>query len=158
VDGSSADNWYLRSQARGTTTCTQGINYWQTHSSHGPNPMDPAWSAFENMPFFQSGQTCFDVISTNSGNPYYVLAAQYIAATLNGMAGADLTVAEPTIAQAAMLFAQFTPAEVDALPPDSPIRDQFMQAAQTLAIYNEGALGSVPCCMKCCDAGPCDAG
>ncbi|MCL2776711.1 MAG: hypothetical protein FWD73_01815 [Polyangiaceae bacterium] len=150
-------NWYLRSQARGNRTCTQDRTYWQTHSSHGPDPVDPAWAAFENAPFFQSGQTFFDVISTNSSNPYYMLGVQYTTAILNGMAGADLTVVQPTLTQAAMLFAQYTPAEIDALPLDSPVRDQFMQATQTLALYNEGALGPVSCC-SCCDGGQCDGG
>jgi len=157
LDRSSADNWYLRSTPRGTMTCTQDRTYWQTHSSQGPGPLDPAWSAYENAPFFQSGQTYFDVISTNSGNPYYLLGVQYITAILNGTAGADLTVADPTIAQASALFAQYTPDEIDALPLDSPIRDQFMQAMQTLALFNEGALGPESC-NSCCDAGPCDGG
>ncbi|MCL2725663.1 MAG: hypothetical protein FWD69_14625 [Polyangiaceae bacterium] len=152
-------NWYLRSTARGERTCTEDRTYWQTHSSQGPGPFDPAWSPYENEQFFLSGQTFFDVISTNSGNPYDMLATQYMTALLNSFAGTDLTTVEPSLMQAAALFVQYTPAEIDALPLDSPVRNDFMQAMQTLALYNEGALGPVSCQSNCCcDAGQCDAG
>jgi len=153
-------NWYLVSHARGDSNCTQSVIYWQTRSSHGPDPLDPAWSALENLPFFLSGQTYFDVLSTNDGSPYYLLAAEYVAAFLNSFHGADLTGIAPALADAAALFSVFPPADTG---PSLTLadRDAFIQTAHTLALFNSGALrpGScTPNCIECCDAGSCDGG
>jgi hypothetical protein len=61
---------------------TQG--YWKTHSKYGPAPYDDTWNGREDNPFFSSGKTWYQTLWTPPhGNAYWILAHQYIAATLN---------------------------------------------------------------------------
>ncbi len=63
---------------------TQG--YWKTHSINGPAPYDATWACVgEDTEFFNTGSTYYEVLTTpgEDGNAYYILAHQWIAATLN---------------------------------------------------------------------------
>ena len=70
--------------------CTLTPGYWKTHSNYGPAPLDDTWAGREDNGFWLSGQTVYEVINTppKKGNAYYILAFQYIAASLNKDAGA----------------------------------------------------------------------
>jgi hypothetical protein len=129
----------------GGCTLTQG--YWKTHSRKGPAPYDDAWgvlgAAQEDTPFFISGQTWYQVLWTApGGNPYYILAHQYIAAKLNILNGSSSTAAvNAVIADAEKLFAGKSPS-------GSFSRSEkaaMTAAASTLDQYNNGLIGPGHC-------------
>lgn len=137
-----------------TTGCTLTQGYWKTHNDlfKGGAPSDPDWSGVggPNASFFNSGQTWFQVFWTSpKGNPYYILAVQYMAAVLNGVdnspnAPADV---QQAMSDALALFTAYTPAQVNGLSKKSPIRAQFIILAGVLGEYNEGNAG-VPHCAE----------
>jgi hypothetical protein len=60
--------------------------YWKTHSRNGPAPYDDTWEAIggAGTTFYHSGQSYYEVLWTPPrGNPYYILAKQFITAQLN---------------------------------------------------------------------------
>ena len=73
--------------------CTLTLGYWKTHSELGPAPYDDNWA---NLPsgasteLDSSGHTWYEVFWTppKGGNPWYQLAHQWMAATLNVLNGA----------------------------------------------------------------------
>ncbi|HET9982507.1 MAG TPA: hypothetical protein VFQ38_02930 [Longimicrobiales bacterium] len=151
--------------------CTLTQGYWKTHNAsfslsrngNGP-PLDATWGLLdapqppnwtgdgvfnkENEPFFLSGQTWFQVFNTApQGNAYYILAVQYMAAVLNGLAGADQSAVSTALAQATTLFKTYTPAQIAALKGKNgdALRQQFIDLAGTLGKYNEGLIGPGHC-------------
>ena len=78
----------------GACTLTQG--YWKTHSKYGPAPYDDTWAYLLEgdvyKDFFKSGLTYYKVLWTapKGGDPYYILAHQYIATELNALNGASM--------------------------------------------------------------------
>jgi len=78
-------------------------------------------------------------------NAYYILASQFIAATLNVYAGASPTPVATELADAAVLFSMYTPAQILGLPGSSLLRQQFIALALQLDLYNRGLLGVVHC-------------
>lgn len=74
--------------------CTLTQGYWKTHSTSGPaaHP-DDTWNALpnaQNTIFYLSNQSWLTVFRTSpSGNAYYTLAHQFMAATLNVLNGAS---------------------------------------------------------------------
>ncbi|HZR94610.1 MAG TPA: hypothetical protein VFA56_02880 [Gaiellaceae bacterium] len=132
----------------GGCTLTQG--YWKTHSIYGPaKKADPTWSSVggPDATFFKSGTSWLSVFNTApAGNAYYQLADQYMAAVLNTKAGASTTPAvDSAIAWATTFFNTYTPAQVNALAKNSPIRAQAIAAASTLDSYNSGLIGPGHC-------------
>lgn len=129
----------------GGCTLTQG--YWRTHSNEGPASYNDTWALIEpngeDTPFFQSGQTYYQVMwSSPEGNAYYILAPQYIAAKLNQLRGAQST---PEV-DAAMAWAKsFFEANAPAPAPSNPLRAEVIAAATTLDKYNNGELGPGHC-------------
>ncbi|MCB0686797.1 MAG: hypothetical protein KDC53_09735, partial [Saprospiraceae bacterium] len=129
--------------------CEEGYTlshgYWKTHSIFGPAPYDDTWALLplgENTPFFLSGQTHYEVINAvPQGNAYYILAFQYVATKLNFLNGSDPSSVQMAYDQATALFMQYTPAEIGALPGNSPIRSQFIMLAMILDDYNTGDIG-----------------
>lgn len=137
--------------------CTLTQGYWKTHSAYGPAPTDDAWMDLPDVDgdliiegpdetFFLSGHTWYEVFWTKpAGNAYYILSKQYMAAVLNGVNGASTTVVDDELADAAALFAVYTPADIAPLKGKKPPRPQFISLAGTLASYNEGDIGPGHC-------------
>ena len=153
--------------------CTLTLGYWSTHNDthQGGAPSDPTWDLLtdpinggpenpgESLFFFLSGKTYFETITMPSlGNAYYIGARQWIAATLNLLAGSGLPAsAQDDYANLQSLFANFTPAEVTMW--DHSIggfvpgfgdatRNDVIGWAGVIASFNEGDIGP----------GHCDAG
>jgi hypothetical protein len=127
-----------------TCGCTLTQGYWRTHSIFGPAPYNATWALVgENTPFFLSGQTYFQALTTPpAGNMYYVLARQYIGAKLNGLTGASTSDIDSEFAAATDLFETFTPAQVGS---SAALEAQFEDLAGDLADYNEGDTGPGHC-------------
>jgi len=129
--------------------CTYTQGYWKTHSILGPaGPADDTWDLVggPSTAFFLSGQTWYQVFWTSpSGNAYYNLAHQYMAAKLNVLSGADPTAAASAIASAEALFGTYTPAQIGALKGSNSLRQQFVSLAGTLDYYNMGLIGPGHC-------------
>ena len=95
-------------------------------------------------PFFQSGQTYLDVLAAETmGNPYYILAQQYVAAELNFLRGANPTEAQAAFDAATALFNATTPDQAAAL--DSQARQEWINLASILDDYNNGYIGPGHC-------------
>ena len=129
--------------------CTLTQGYWKTHSKYGPAAKpDPTWNLLPgglgpDTTFFLSGQTWYQVFWTApKGNPYYILADQYMAARLNILNGASSTPAVDTaIAWATTFFTTYTPSSSLS----SSVKSAALAAATTLGSYNEGAIGPGHC-------------
>ena len=128
------------------TGCTRTYGYWKTHTRYGPAPRDPTWDQIgengEDTPFYQSGQTYYQVLGTPArGNAYYILAYQFIAARLNLLSGASSTPeVDEALAWSETFFSQFPP---DNVPPDQ--RDTAISSANLLDRYNNGEIGPGHC-------------
>jgi hypothetical protein len=125
--------------------CTLTQGYWKTHSSHGPAPYDDTWallsSAGADTAFFSSGHSWYHIFWTApAGNPYYILAHQYMAAVLNGLNGADLSAVQSSITAAESLFQNYSMAQFKTV-----VRSQALALAAILAAFNEGTSGPGHC-------------
>jgi len=80
-----------------------------------------------------------------SGNVYYQLAHQFMAAKLNILNGASSTATVDVAIAGAEVFSSFTPAEAGALGKTSSSRTNALGWASTLGSYNEGAIGPGHC-------------
>ena len=129
--------------------CTYTQGYWKTHSEFGPAPYDNTWAQLPSgasTTFFLSGQTYYQVFGTpSSGNAYYILAPQYIAAQLNFLKGAAPAAAQAAYNSAAGLFNVHTPAYIGSLKGSNALRQQFISLAGTLDNYNNGIIGPGHC-------------
>jgi Secretion system C-terminal sorting domain len=126
--------------------CTLTQGYWKTHSSMGPaRPANPTWSAVggPNALFFISGRTWINVFWTSpNGNPYFILAHQYMAAVLNLANGASST----GDVDACLEFAtKFFMSKMPSTTLSRAERTQVIACAGTLASYNEGSIGPGHC-------------
>jgi hypothetical protein len=130
--------------------CTLTQGYWKTHSEFGPAPYDNTWALLTNgasTTFFKSGTSWYQVFWTPpSGNVYYQLAHQYMAAVLNKLNGASSTPAvDSAMSSAVTFFNTYTPAQAGALAKQSTARANALAAAGTLGSYNEGKIGPGHC-------------
>jgi hypothetical protein len=129
--------------------CTLTQGYWKTHSDLGPAPFDDTWDLLpsgSSTIFYLSGQTWYQAFHTApAGNAYYNLAHHYMAAVLNGLAGADLSAVSSEIITADGLFSTWTPAQIGALKGNDALRQQFISLAGVLGAYNEGITGPGHC-------------
>ena len=103
---------------------------------------DPIWANIgEDTPFFQSGQSYYQVLWTNpsGGNAYYILAHAYIAAVLNESAEADAPDAQ--MAFTLVFFQLHTPTERLS----RADRQAAIAAAGILDNFNNGLLGFPHC-------------
>ena len=129
----------------GGCTLTQG--YWKTHSQRGPAPYDDGWKAIgpaeENTTFFFSGKTWYQVFWTApQGNPYYILAHQYMAAKLNIANGASTTTAiTGAISWAETFFKTYTPTSTLS----KSVANDAKKYASILDSYNNGYTGPGHC-------------
>jgi hypothetical protein len=89
----------------------------------------------------------FDVFWTppKGGNPWYMLAHQYIAAQMNKLNGADASLVQSYLDEAAALLAQYD--NNQKIPKKSPDGERAKELAGFLASYNEGTYpGGPPHC------------
>jgi hypothetical protein len=124
--------------------CTLTQGYWKTHSSYGPAPYDSTWALLPqgaDTPFFLSGKSWIGAFWTApAGNPYWILARQYMAAVLNGLNGADPSAVEEQLALATALLEAHAPGDVT-----SRQRKAFVDLASALDAYNNGVTGPGHC-------------
>lgn len=131
--------------------CTLTQGYWKTHSRYGPVPakkQDDTWNLLTSGPdtsFFLSNQTWYQVFWTSpqSGNVYYSLAHQYMAAKLNILNQASSTPAVDTAIQWAetQFFNLYTPTTTLS----NALRNLARNYATTLDNYNNGLIGPGHC-------------
>jgi hypothetical protein len=125
--------------------CTYTQGYWKTHAEEGSKKYDETWDLLADGPdtaFFGTSMSWIAVFNTPpKGNPYFILAHQYMAAKLNVLAGAadgdvgaDLTAAEA-------FFGAFTPTST--LTPET--RAEIIALADDLDEYNNGLIGPGHC-------------
>ncbi|MBX7160230.1 MAG: hypothetical protein K1X95_08055 [Acidimicrobiia bacterium] len=142
--GSSIDFWF-NNQNPGRRNCVRTRDYWKTHSSHGPGPYDPAWEIVgEDTPFFRSGKTYYQAITTDPrSNAYYLLAGEFIAAKLNVAAGATMPCGVQWAYNMALSFFQcYTPAQVAR---SRTLQQKAQCLANSLSCFNNGRAG-IPSC------------
>lgn len=130
--------------------CTLTQGYWKTHSAYGPAPYDETWALVlpnqEDTPFFLAlgsdglPLSWYETLWTPpQGNAYFVLAHQWIAATLNGLNGASAGAqVQEALADAEWLFGNYTVAQIAVLKGNKQPRPQFIALAGVLGMYNEG--------------------
>lgn len=126
--------------------CTRTQGYWKTHSEYGPAPADPVWEELQNGPdstFFKSGKSWYQVFWTPppQGNAYYILAHQYMAAVLNGLADADTIQIDALLGLVRSFFETYGPSDWQA----SVSKNVLTGWASTLEQFNSGKLGAMHC-------------
>jgi hypothetical protein len=128
------------------TGCAYSQGYWSTHSSQGPASYNNTWAKLgENTIFYLSGQTNYSEMHVNpKGNAYHTLAQQYIAARLNVLAGAPAPAGVDMNAIDAF-YKKYTPAQIDAMKGNDPIRKQALEWSSTLDSFNNGKLNASHC-------------
>jgi hypothetical protein len=113
--------------------CTFTQGYWKNHTDVWPAPYTP------DATFYGSGKTWLGVFNTPpKGNAYYILAHQFMAATLNAASGASVPAnVQTALDDAAAYFAD---------PVGHPLTSaQLVALAAILDSYNNGLEG-VPHC------------
>jgi len=128
----------------GGCTLTQG--YWKNHSGN-KRAYDDTWEQIgasgARSTFFLSGMTFYEVLrEPPRGNPYFILARQYIAAKLNTLKGAST----PSEVAAAIVDAEaFFGANVPGATLGKPARNALLIKASILDSYNNGYTGPGHC-------------
>jgi hypothetical protein len=127
--------------------CTLTQGYWKTHSTYGPAPYNETWALIgEDAPFFLSNRSYYNVLWKHPiGNPYYILAHQYIAAKLNILKGADPSAIQSEFDAATDLFSNYSPMQIALMRHNNQIKRQFLQLAIILGKYNLGLIGPGHC-------------
>ena len=134
--------------------CTLTQGYWKTHSTYGPTSKpDDTWIEVggPDANFYLSNQTWIEVFNTSvSGNSYYQLAHQYMAAYLNMLNGAMVpTVVQDAMDEAESIFEGTEPGYYKKVKGVSQAsKDEISQLtslAATLGSYNEGIIGPGHC-------------
>ncbi|MDO5681333.1 MAG: hypothetical protein Q4G46_00715 [Propionibacteriaceae bacterium] len=117
-------------------SCTFTIGWYKNHTTQWPAGYAP------NDIFFTSGRTWLQVFNTPPrGDAYYILATQYMAATMNAAdGGSHPEVVTDGLDRARDLLAAATPGQVSKA--DSA---EFTSLAATLDSYNNGELGVAHC-------------
>lgn len=123
--------------------CTLTQGYWKNHSAYGPAPYEAAWSGQEDLPFWNSGMTIYQVLWEKAkGNPYYILAHQYIAANLNIQNGAS---APPEVAAAMNWSYTFFQTAAPGDDFSKALREEMLYTKDILDRYNNGQIGPGHC-------------
>lgn len=142
-----------------TTTVNQGCTYtqgyWKTHSEYGPaSKPDATWDELSDGPdteFYSSGMSWIDVFYTSvSGNAYYNLAHQFMAAHLNTLKGIYVpTEVEDALTEANSIFMTTMPEYYEKVKGKTEASKaeikELTDLASTLADYNEGRIGPGHC-------------
>ncbi len=126
--------------------CTLTPGYWKTHADPDKKKYDDTWDMLSDGPntvFYLSGQSYLEVLWTPPrGNEYYILAFQFIAAQLNDLAGADISVIADDLDRATYYFENYTPDNPSDV--DFP-RSEVVHIAEFLDDYNNGNLWPFHC-------------
>ncbi len=150
TNATGSDSWTVIVDVPCDTGCTLTIGYWKTHSIYGPAPYDDTWALIgEDTEFLESGLSYYEVLQLNAagGNAWVILAQQYIAATLNGLNGADVSSISVQLSDAEYLLSKYSYES----PPSNRVKEektdrlQMLYLATILDNYNNGLLG-VPHC------------
>ncbi len=123
----------------GGDNCVRTQGYWKNHSAHATNPSQQIpWPISEETPICSS--TWFEVINTAPhGDPWFILAHQWIAAKLNVASGADPSVLGGDLDEAGNLLAN----NCNGLSGDDATR--AIALASELDDYNNGRSGPPHC-------------
>jgi hypothetical protein len=122
--------------------CTLTQGYWKNHSSKSRGKKNIDWPAPEDEDTLLCGRTWYDILHTNprGGNAWYILAHQFIAASLNVASGASTPdQVDDALAEAAALLA----ADCGPLPASS--NPDAINLAGILDAYNNGDVGPGHC-------------
>jgi hypothetical protein len=122
--------------------CTATVGYWKTHAAGGK--YDDTWASVggPGAPFFGSGLTWLQVASSPTRtDKYFIFGRQYVAAVLNGYAGASQDAVLQALAEAEAFFAAHAPGA--ALPDD--VAAMLVRDAALLDGYNNGLAGPPHC-------------
>lgn len=126
----------------GVCSLTQG--YWKTHSTYGPaSKPDATWDLVggPDAPFYVSGQSWYEVFWTPSqGDALYILAHQFMAATLNQLNGADTSAITTELAEAEAILTGAAPGDLK-----GKAGAKAKSLAQILDDYNNGLIGPGHC-------------
>ena len=144
--------------------CTLTLGYWKTHNTEfwggAANKADPTWLLLgplgPNTPFFDTGDTWFEVFWTNvAGRPYYQLAHQWQAAYLNtlsiqALGGTIPSEVQDALDDGAALLDEYDGSEAGKNPDlkgkgAKDIRAEFVGLAGILGSFNEGDIGPGHC-------------
>ena len=100
-----------------------------------------------STPFFTTGQSWFQIFHTSSagGNKYIGLARQWMAATLNGLAGADLTEVASELADGEAELIEHEMEWDDPSGYSNAHRNAMNAIAGVLDDYNNGVIGPGHC-------------
>lgn len=128
--------------------CTLTQGYWKTH--YEGRKYDPTWALVgdPNAAFFDTGDSWIEVFKTapKKGNAFYILAHQYMAAVLNGYAGASAPTAfHDALTDAYALLDYWDVAGPNLIPKTSPDRATAIALAGILDDYNSGDIGPGHC-------------
>jgi hypothetical protein len=126
--------------------CTLTQGYWKTHSTYGPaSKPDATWNLIggPDTAFFSSGKSWYQLFWTApKGKAYIILAHQYMAATLNQLAGAASTPqVDAALAWATTFFGTYTPSSSLS----TAVKNQAIAYADVLDDYNNGLIGPGHC-------------
>jgi hypothetical protein len=124
--------------------CTLTIGYWKTHSPYFKDGAmeDPAWDLLAATG--HDTAAIYQVLTTApKGDPYYILAHQYIGATLNVLSGASLTGSAKTAYDQATALLH-NPAYGPGTVPKGQ-KAIWLALASTLDQYNNGYIGPGHC-------------
>ncbi|KAA5549115.1 hypothetical protein [Adhaeribacter rhizoryzae] len=122
------------------TGCTKTQGYWKNHAP-GSKKADPNWGNLATTQFFSSSETYLSIFDVQPrGNAYYILAHQYVAATLNLKSGASMPTSVMTAYNNATNFFK------NNMPTQTAVsKDQLTQWAGILDAYNNGVTGPGHC-------------
>lgn len=147
TQATGSDTWTVTVNVPCVLGCTLTQGYWKTHSSYGPAPYDNTWAMLANGAdtlFYSSGTTWLGVFQTPpKGNPYYILAHQYMAAKLNVLNGASASSISSALVQAEAFFSN--PSNTPSTNYSKAMKQQLVALAGVLASYNEGTTGPGHC-------------
>ncbi len=133
--------------------CTKTQGYWKTHSKYGPaSHEDETWSKVEpdgeDSLFFNTGYSWYAILNlAPRRDAYLILAHQYIAAYLNLLSGAS---AWKNVSYDDLYNAMATAKTLLGLSMNVPKnqRNQYIEIADFLTMYNEGTIGPGHCFEK----------
>jgi len=125
--------------------CTYTQWYWKTQSKYGPGKgrLPRGIGSWEDANFYLSNQSWYQVlVQVPKGNPYYILAHQYIAAILNNLSGAPVpSEVSWIISLSTSFFSTMTPTSVLT----KLQKTQLTNYANILDRYNSGLVGPWHC-------------
>ena len=139
------DEWTVEVETPCDEGCSLTQGYWKTHSIYGPAPYDDTWALIgENTQFFGNvGTSWYQMLWLNprGGNAYVILAKQYIAAVLNELNGADVSIIAVTMGEAEYWLNTYT-FDYHFTKDEKAIMTAL---ASTLDQYNRGLIGPGHC-------------